>query len=189
MTMTMTMTMTTTKVVKTMTDPAVVSPAAPGKKRFKRRRHVAQGSRILAAGLGATTMFSIVAALGRDNPVSGAETSGPTIPVVQPLVVVPPPPIHIVIHRVAAVTAAPLLPESGPLPASPKQAAEALVSVVPAPVQLTAKPVVQTITVAAPVKPQSRASLAPAAQQAPAPASAPASAPAPAPAATTSGSN
>ncbi|MFT7394475.1 MAG: hypothetical protein ACI83Y_002153 [Candidatus Azotimanducaceae bacterium] len=164
---------------------AAAGPAAPGKQRSKRRRHVAQGGRILAAGLGATTMFGIVTVLGLDNPVSGAETSTPTTPVVQPVapapVVVPPPPIQIVIHRVPAVTNLPVGAESARLTASPKQAAEAPVSAAPAAVQLTANPVVQTITVAAPAQSQSQASQAPASQQAPAPA--------PAPAATTNGSN
>lgn len=156
---------------------AVAGSAAPSNQRSKRRRHVAQGGRILAAGLGATTMFGIVTVLGLDNPVTGAGNAAPTTPVVQPVVpapvVVPPRPIQIVIHRVPAVTNAPRIPESALLTASPKQPAEAPVSGAPAPVQLTANPVVQTITVAAPARPQSPASPAPA----------------PAPAATTSGSN
>lgn len=148
----------------------------------RRRRHVAQGSRILAAGLGATTMFGIVTVLGLDNPVSGAEKTGQTVPATQPTapvpVVAPAPPIQIVIHRVPASVD----PQAAPEPARPVTAPVPTVEAPapPSPVQLTANPVVQTITVSAPARPRSQTSSAPA--------PAPQQAPAPAPAATTSGS-
>jgi hypothetical protein len=150
----------------------------------RRGRHVAGGSRILAAGLGATSMFGIVTVLGLDTPVSGAGTPAPTVPATQP-VVAPPvaPPVQVVIHRipastVPAVTAASTdSPDAEPVPTEP-----APVATTPPPVQLTANPVVKTVTVAAPSQPRSQASSAPAAAPAPAPA------PAPTPSATTKGS-
>jgi hypothetical protein len=142
----------------------------------RRRRHVAQGSRILAAGLGATTMLGIVTVLGLDNPVNGADQSiTPTVPV-PPTPTAPTsiagPPVQIVIHRVpvSSVPGNVVDAEAAPLPGE----------TVPAgPVQLTANPVVQTVTVAAPSQPRSSSQAS----------SAPAPAPAPAPAATTSGSS
>jgi hypothetical protein len=120
-------------------------------------------------------MLGIVTVLGLDNPVNGADESiTPTVPA-QPSPTAPTtiaaPPVQIVIHRVPASSVPgtdDVEAEAAPLPAG----------TVPAgPVQLTANPVVQTVTVAAPS--QSRSS----SQASSSPA------PAPAPAATTSGSS
>jgi hypothetical protein len=155
---------------------AAAAPGGASTGRSKRRRrHVAQGSRILAAGLGATTMFGIVTVLGLDNPASGADESitrtVPAAPAASSSTAVPQ--VQIVIHRVPASS----VPSSGVVAAEAEGAAALAESILTAPVQLTANPVVQTITVAAPGQPRSssQASSSPA--------------PAPAPAATTSGSS
>jgi hypothetical protein len=151
---------------------AAAAGGAAAKRARRRRRHVAQGSRIIAAGLGATTMFGIVTVLGLDNPVSGADEAVTPVASVAPTPTAPlqaaPPPVQVVIHRVPATA----------VPTTTVVEATTVSEAVPAaPVQLTANPVVQTITVAAPSQPQASSR-----------ASSSASAPAPAPAATTSGS-
>ena len=94
-------------------------------------------------------------------------------PATQPVTLVAAPqPVQVVIHRIPATTdpTAPVLDAAGVDPAVVADV------VAPQPVQLTANPVVQTVTVAGNSQPRSSGS------------SAPAPAPAPAPAATTSGS-
>jgi hypothetical protein len=162
-----------TKGVATMTEPTGVGPSAEQLERIeqirlrrnsemadsarnprRRRRHVGQGSRIVAAGLGAGTMFGIVTVLGLDNPATKADADSPATTQVQPVTIVAtaPPPIQVIIHRVPPPLAkntansadAPPLDEDAP--ATPQTAAA---TVLDGPVQLTATPVVKTITVSA----------------------------------------
>jgi len=184
--------MTTTKAATTMTDPSQAqldrlaklrgrSPTAAAApllaSRRPRRRHPAQSSRIVAAGLGAGTMLGIVTLLGLNNPVSQAEE--PT-PATQPAVASPvaplAPPVEVRVHMIPAASSAatpdqvPSSEAGEPVQAGPESTAPA------APIELTANPVVRTVTVAAPT--QARPQAAPSA-----------AAPQPAPVATTSGSS
>lgn len=121
-------------------------------------------------------MFGIVTAFGLDNPVIGSvEPTDPTVPQtpVEPVVTPTAPPVQIVVHRVPSTAPAPVVDTTGSSEVAITDAASA--AVVPdAPVQLTANPVVQTVTVAAPSQPQQssqpQASSAPAAAPTPAPA-------------------
>ncbi|HRB04733.1 MAG TPA: hypothetical protein PLP26_15275 [Ilumatobacteraceae bacterium] len=160
--------------------PHVGSPSIA--KAPRRRRHVAQGSRIVAAGLGATGMFGIVTMFGLASATTGANASAPIQPVAQPVAPVVAPPVQVVIHRIPATTGptAPLDVVADGDPAGVPGV------VAPQPVQLTANPVVQTVTVAAPSAPRSSGTSTQAGPAAQAPQPAPT--PAPAPAATTSGS-
>lgn len=133
---------------------------SPAPKNKRRRRHPAQGSRIVAAGLGAGTMFGIVTVLGMNNPISQAEAPEPPAP--QPAVA---PPVEVRVHMIPAASTVPA-------------AARAISVGAASPIELTANPVVRTITVAAPTQAQPQVGAAP---------SAPASQPAPV--ATTSGSS
>jgi hypothetical protein len=128
----------------------------------RRRGHVAQRSRIVAAGLGATGMLGIVTLLGLDNPTTGNGSTAPAAPVTPSA---PAAPVQVVIHRIPATTVAAATPAAdAAVPADP--------SALPVqPVQLAARPVVRTVT-ASPSAPQPSASPARA----------------PAPVATTSGS-
>jgi hypothetical protein len=121
-------------------------------------------------------MLGIVTVFGLDSAATVADAPPPAQPVVQPLTPVAARPVQVVIHRIPATTdpAAPVVDAAG---VDPAVVAEA---VAPQPVQLTANPVVRTVTVAGPSQPRSSGSSAPATQAAPAVA--------PAPAATTSGS-
>ncbi|MGI9644518.1 MAG: hypothetical protein ACR2O6_04330, partial [Ilumatobacteraceae bacterium] len=125
-----------------------------------RRRHPARRGRIAAAGIGASAMFGLLTILGLagrtsadDPPASG--TAPPDAPST---------PVKIVIHR-----GGPALPAAAATPTvgmSDPDVAEASTAGEPAgPIELTANPVIRTITVEAPA------------------------APAPAPTATTSGSS
>jgi hypothetical protein len=139
-----------------MTEPTI--------ERAPRRRHVAQRSRIVAAGLGATGMLGIVTLFGLQNPADGSTPSAvATVPPAPPVA----PPVQVVIHRIPASTV------PGTPAVDPAAAAAA-----PQPVQLTARPVVRAVTPAAPSRSRSSSSSSPSA----------APAPAPAPVATTSGS-
>jgi hypothetical protein len=158
--------------------PHVGSPSVA--KAPRRRRHVAQGSRIVAAGLGATGMFGIVTMFGLGSATTGADASAPIPPVAQPVAPVVAPPVQVVIHRIPATTG-PTAPLDVVAEGDPAGVAGV---VAPQPVQLTANPVVQTVTVAGPSAPRSSGTST---QAGPA-AQAPRAAPAPAPAATTSGS-
>ena len=139
------------------------TPAATAPRR--RRGHPARDSRIVAAGLGAGAMFGIVTLLGLNTPTTQADTTDPETPApstlptarfVEPAVA---PPVKVVIHRVEATVSStdPVEPPAGPI-------------------ELTANPVVRTVTVAAPASGGGRATTA-------------APAPQPAPTATTSGSS
>lgn len=74
----------------------------------KRRRHPAAGARIVAAGLGASTLFGLVATMGiaqvraESTPTSNAQTTPPVAPTA-PLTIVP----------VAALTPAPAIAPAG----------------------------------------------------------------------------
>ena len=153
-----------------------------------RRRHAARDSRIVAAGLGAGAMFGIVTLLGLDYSATQADSADtvtplastvPGSPAVQPAVA---PPVKVVIHRVDPTA------ETGKSQAkdqtknraakrAKKRDAATQPVVEAGPIELTANPVVRTVTVAAPAA--TSASTATAA----------APAPQPAPAATTSGSS
>ena len=129
-----------------------------------RRRHPAIGGRIVAAGLGATTMFGLIAVMGVAQAASSSTTSTPAVDTSIPLAPLP------TITPVPTVTPAPAA-TSAPVVAAPDpnvaaaQAAPAptVVAAPAAPIVLQARPDVQVVT--------------------PAPAQA-----APAPVATTSGS-
>ena len=126
------------------------------RQRRARRRHPALGGRIAAAGLGATTMLGLVTMLGFAGG-SAAESPQPTVAPPAPAQ-----PIKIVIHRSPAAAATPNTTTTA-TPAEPTAAAPT------GPIELTANPVVRTITVQAPAAAQP-------------------SAPAPQPTATTNGS-
>lgn len=99
----------------------------------RRRRHPALGSRIAAAGLGATSMLAIVGLLGlRDRQAITTDST----PVTEPQVIERP--IQVVVHHIPATTLAPLQPTSSttPTPAAPT-----------GPIELTANTVVRTVTV------------------------------------------
>lgn len=133
-------------------DTASVAPnetaTAPPTVKRRRKRHVARGGRIVAAGLGATTLLGIVGVLGLDNTAATNETkTGEATPVVQHPA---PPPIQVVVHRIPATrTTAPSQPAttaSGDADATPAPAVPAT------PIVLTAQPVVRTVTVDAPTQ-------------------------------------
>lgn len=116
--------------------PPPTSPAPTARGARPRRRHHALGSRIVAAGLGATTMFGILTALGRATPASSTDTQVPHGPAPAPQ------PIRIVIHRVPTTVA------DQPAVAPAIDQVEAVAPTAPgAPIELTAEPVVRTITV------------------------------------------
>ena len=104
-------------------------------------------------------MLGIVTVFGLDSAATVADAPPPVQPVVQPLTPVAAPPVQVVIHRIPATTdpAAPVV-DAG---VDPAVVAEA---VAPQPVQLTANPVVRTVTVAGPSQPRSSGSSAPAPQ-------------------------
>ena len=142
----------------------------PIEPRTKRRRHAAQGSRIVAAGLGAGTMFGIVTVLGMNSLTSQAEAPTPEPQSSQTVVA---PPVEVRVHLIPASTA--VADREVPI----EVGTPAQVDSTPArPIELTANPVVRTITVAAPAQARAVSQAAP-------------SAPAPqaAPVATTSGSS
>ena len=166
---------TATTAAMPLVTPQVNPPAEPTVKAQRRRRHSAQGSRIVAAGLGAAGMLGIVTMFGLDSAATVADAQPPAQPPAQPVTLVAAPqPVQVVIHRIPATTdpTAPVLDAAGVDPAVVADV------VAPQPVQLTANPVVRTVTEAGNSQPRSSGSSAPAAQVAPAPA----------PAATTSGS-
>jgi hypothetical protein len=156
-------------------------PAGPPSRR--RRRHPAATSRVVAAGLGAATMFGIVTVLGLDHPFIGAEES-PDPPSPPPVTTPAAPPIQVVIHRIPATVA-----PTSPNPPAPPSTAEVRPDPTAAtePIVLTATPVVRTVTVAGPRQASTTGRSSRPTPQAGSPASAPTPAPAP-PAATTSGS-
>ncbi len=126
------------------------TPAAAAVRGRRRQRHVAQGSRIVAAGLGASAMFGIVGVLGFDHPFTPADESVPT-PVTPDAVAPTPPPIQVVVHRVPASTIVPTEPDVAVAQASVVEP-NAATAEAAAPIVLTANPVVQTITVATPAQ-------------------------------------
>jgi hypothetical protein len=123
-----------------------------------RRGHPAVGARIVAAGLGVSTMLGLVASMGIASATADGGAAG-VQPSTEPLA-----------GASGATSTGVALPSTAPSITSPATAAEGSpqASAVPAPVTLTARPDVRVIT-------------PPATQTAAAPAS-------PAPAATTSGS-
>ncbi len=168
---------TTTTAVTTMTDPATSGsearmerlarlrqsrsasePAGNVPQRSERpgrRRYPALGGRIAAAGLGTASMFALVAVFGLDNPMSGSDTqsgqstsapaSGTPTPAAVPA---RPAPIKVIIYRTtraAPVISAETRPD-GPAVASPQAVGAETI-------ELTANPVVRTVTVAAPAAP------------------------------------
>ncbi len=151
---------------------------SPSPKSKRRRRHAAQGSRIVAAGLGAGTMFGIVTILGLNNPLTQAEepTPAPTAP--QPVVGGPTPtpvvapPVEVRVHMIPAASTVAAADQQTSVGVDPVADVEPISAAV-APIELTANPVVRTVTVAAPTQAQPQAA-APSA---------------PAPVATTSGSS
>ena len=137
----------------------------------RRRGHPARDSRIVAAGLGAAAMFGIVTLLGLNTPTTKADipdqgtspSSGlAAARLAEPAVA---PPVKVVIHRVEPTTN---LTDTTAATADP--------ALRTGPIELTANPVVRTVTVAAPATSGTRAVAA-------------APAPQPAPTATTSGSS
>lgn len=144
-----------------MFDPLLTRPVVrpTPERRAHRRRHPAQGARIVAAGLGISTMFGLVATMGIAQATASTATSAPVL-VATPTPPPPPPP--------SAVTA----PTSLPTPA-PTSTPDPVTTVAPTPAPSTG-PIVLT------ARPQVRVvQPAPTAQ----------AAPPPAPAATTSGSS
>ncbi len=137
----------------------------------RRGRHAARGGRILAAGLGATGMLGIVTLLGLDSATTGADAPSPAQPTTQAMTPVAAPPVQVVIHRIPAASE----PAVDGARVDPAPLADAVVA---PPVQLSARPMVRTVTVAGPAQPRPSGSSA----------SATPTAPAPVPAATTSGS-
>ena len=134
----------------------------------RRRPHKAAGARVAAAGLGMTTMFGLVAAMGYAE--ASANTTSAQAPAPVPASTAPPP-VVVVVHRGPVAPAESVPAESVPAASTPSTAPPS------APVQLTARPDVRVIT-PAPTRSASRS------------ASPTAAAPgaAPAPAASTSGS-
>lgn len=161
--------------------------AAPTKsstpKKKRRRRHAAQGSRIVAAGLGAGTMFGIVTILGLDNPLTQAEEPTPELTVPQPAIAgiisapVAAPAVEVRVHMIPAASTVPVADLPTSVGVEPEADFEPT-SATAAPIELTANPVVRTVTVAAPTQAQPQAGVTPSAP-----------APQPSPVATTSGSS
>ena len=162
--------------------PASTQPAST-----RRRRHAARDSRIVAAGLGAGAMFGIITLLGLDYSATQSDTAdaaepltplASTVPagaVAQPVVA---PSVKVVIHRVdPTADTSKDRTSNRAAKRSKKHQAATRPEVQTGPIELTANPVVRTVTVAAPAT--SSASTATAA----------APAPQPAPPATTSGSS
>lgn len=106
---------------------------APGPtNRNNPRRHPALGSRIAAAGLGATSMFAIVGILGlRDRSAADAVN---TQPITAPEAVERP--ITIVVHHIPAPTTPTSNQDTPPASTAPAS-----------PIELTANTVVRTVTV------------------------------------------
>ena len=124
-------------------EPADPSPAPPSGS--------ATGGRLAAAGIGVGALFGMVAFLGFDAPTYGTSADD-SLAIVAPSAPpeIAPSPIRIVIHRVPATTTAPPVTQAPPpvaLDAAPLTTAP---STTAAPVELTATPIVETITVAAP---------------------------------------
>jgi hypothetical protein len=134
----------------------------------RRRPHKAAGARVAAAGLGMTTMFGLVAAMGYAEASTGTTSAQAPTPIPASTA----PPQVVVVMRRTPVTPTETVPaESVPAASAPVTAPPS------APVQLTARPDVRVITPAptrSPSRPASPTAAAPAA--------------APAPAASTSGS-
>lgn len=134
----------------------------------RRRPHKAAGARVAAAGLGMTTMFGLVAAMGYAE--ASTDSTSAQAPTPTPASTAPPP-VVVVVRRSPATPAESIPTESVPADSAPVTTAPS------APVQLTARPDVRVIT-PAPTRSSPRSSSPTAA----------APAPAPAPAASTSGS-
>ncbi len=145
---------------RSTTEPTARAAARTTQPRARaRRRHPAAGGRIVAAGLGATTMFGLIAVMGVAQAASSSTTSTPAVD--SPITLTPLPTI-----APAAATPAPTLapaPTVAPVGTPDPSVVTGQASTVPAPIVLQARPDVQVVT--------------------PAPAQA-----APAPVATTSGS-
>ena len=160
----------------TESDTPQVRPRTTARDRSPGRPRAAKGGKIAATGLGMTTMFGLLAAMGYAEAASGSDTSQPELPAVEST---PPPEIIVIVRQETSApseisapqsVSASSIPNLDPLP----------------PVQLTARPDVHVVTPRA----TRTSSNSPAPRTAtPAPASAPTPAPPPAPAATTSGSS
>jgi hypothetical protein len=100
--------------------------------------------RIVAAGLGAGTMFGLVALFGFASSAAG-DVSAPA-PAESATGVVVPPPLKIVIHRPAVTSPASSLPAST-MPVEPSSTSA---EVAADPIVLTAEPMVRTVTVTVP---------------------------------------
>lgn len=136
--------------VSTRRDEAVtpLGPAGPVAAAPTRRRHRAAGSRVVAAGLGATTMFGIISLLGLDD-ASGEQPSAP-VPqsATQPVATSP---VQVVIHRVPAPPDDAAISATSATSSSASAAPVERAAQVPdGPIELTANPVVRTVTVQAP---------------------------------------
>lgn len=78
----------------------------------RRRRHPAQGARIAAAGLGATTLLGLVGAMALDRPAGSAATPAPSTAA---------PRVVVVVHRpgVPDAVAPSVAPQAGDRAATP----------------------------------------------------------------------
>jgi len=155
--------------VTTMTDPQSRRRRPESSAPRARKRHPAAGARIVAAGVGVSTLLGIVAAMGVADALSAPEPSaldaaGPPMPATQPRVIVR-------IHRPAPTTPTTVAADDTTATTTPAP---------PEPVVLSARPDVRVVTA-----PAARSSSSSGTNQQATPAPA---APAPAPAATTSGS-
>ena len=110
----------------------------------RRRARPALHGRIVAAGLGAGTMFGLVALFGFASSAAG-DVSAPA-PAESAAGAVVPPPLKIVIHRPAVTSPASSLPAATMPVEPPSTSAEVAAD----PIVLTAEPVVRTVTVTVP---------------------------------------
>ena len=140
----------------------------------RRRPHKAAGARVAAAGLGVTTMFGLVAAMGYAQASADATSEALAVPTTNST---PSPSVVVVVRRNPVAPTEDALPDSAPATSTPATAPEAVAA--PPPVLLTARPDVRVIT---PAPTRSASSSGSPAAAAPAPS-------APAPAASTSGSS
>lgn len=118
---------------------AIGAPAAR-----RRPPRPALHGRIVAAGLGAGTMFGLVALFGFASSATG-DVSAPA-PAESATGVVVPSPLKIVIHRPAVTSPASTLPTS----TTPAEPSSTSAEVAADPIVLTAEPVVRTVTVTVP---------------------------------------
>ena len=128
-------------VPSTTTEPPARATARTTPPRSRaRRRHPAAGGRIVAAGLGATTMFGLIAVMGVAQAASSSTTSTPAID--GPISLTPLPTIVPTIAPAPTIAPTPTVAPVG----TPDPGVVTGQAAVPAPIVLQARPDVQVVT-------------------------------------------